>query len=81
MQDAKMVRMANQIADYFAAYPAERAEREVTNHLRAFWEPRMRRQLVEYVQAGGDGLHPLAVKAGRDLADPEEAPSASGTTR
>lgn len=75
-----MVRMANQIADYFRVYPQDRAEREVTGHLRAFWEPRMRRQLVSYVEAGGEGLDPLVLQAASDLAGDAEA-EASASSR
>ncbi len=50
-----MVHMANQIALFFASYPKEEAVASITNHLKMFWEPRMRRQIIEYVAAGGAG--------------------------
>lgn len=71
MQNEKMVHMANQIVAYFNVYPPERARAEVLNHLRSFWEPRMRAQLVEYVSGGGEGLYPLAQWAARRLGAPE----------
>lgn len=42
-----LVQKANQIADFFEAFP-ERGEavEGVFTHLKKFWEPRMRRQLV-----------------------------------
>jgi len=46
-----MVHMANQIALFFAAYPREEAVSGVTDHLKHFWEPRMREQLLDYVEA------------------------------
>ena len=67
MEDEKMVRMANQIAEYFTAYPEDRARGEVAAHLRAFWEPRMRRQLVAYARDGGVGLHPFVAHAATEL--------------
>jgi len=59
MQTEKLVRTANQIASYFAAYPEERARQEVLGHIKAFWDPRMRAELADYAKEGGDGLHPL----------------------
>ncbi len=44
-----MLHMANQIALFFASYPKEEAVAGVTEHLRKFWEPRMRKQITEYV--------------------------------
>jgi formate dehydrogenase subunit delta len=63
MEEANMVHMANQIALFFASYPRDEAVASVTDHLRKFWEPRMRRQIIEYVRHGGGGLHELALEA------------------
>ena len=54
-----MVHMANQIALFFASYPKDEAVAGVTDHLQKFWEPRMRKQITEYVAHGGSGLHEL----------------------
>lgn len=62
-----MVHMANQIAQFFAAYPHDEAVAGVTDHLKKFWEPRMRKQIVEYVAHGGGGLHELALEAVKKL--------------
>ncbi|HEX9808300.1 MAG TPA: formate dehydrogenase subunit delta [Alphaproteobacteria bacterium] len=62
-----IVRMANQIADFFKPYPREQAVRDTAAHLRNFWDPRMRRQLAEHVAAGGDGLSEIALEAARSL--------------
>jgi formate dehydrogenase subunit delta len=36
----------------------------VAQHLRKFWGPRMRRQMLAQVEQGGvEGLHPLVAKA------------------
>jgi len=50
-----LVRMANQIGDFFDAMP-DRAEalEGIVQHLRKFWDPRMRRELLAHVDAGGD---------------------------
>jgi formate dehydrogenase subunit delta len=67
MKPENMVHMANQIALYFASYPKEEAIASIADHLKKFWEPRMRRQIVEYVAEGGKGLHALVPDAVRRL--------------
>jgi len=62
-----MVHMANQIALFFAGYSKEEAVAGVTDHLKKFWEPRMRRQIIQYVASGGEGLHELAREAVKRL--------------
>lgn len=62
-----MVHMANQIALNFAANPREEAIAAVAKHLRDFWEPRMRKQLRDYIARGGGGLHELVIEAGKRL--------------
>jgi formate dehydrogenase subunit delta len=59
MESEQMVHMANQIALFFEGYPKEEAVASVTDHLQKFWEPRMRRQIIEYAASGGAGLHDL----------------------
>ena len=79
MDENKMVRQANQIAEYFKVYPQDRAEQGVLGHISKFWAPRMRDQLVRYSEAGGDGLHPLVEKAALDLRQrPAKAENAKG---
>lgn len=68
MKDQDMVRMANQIATYFAAYPQDEGLKEVHGHIVSFWEPRMRARLRDYVANGGEGLHPLVLAASQQLA-------------
>lgn len=72
MDEQKMVHRANQIADYFQAYPEPRAVQEIQTHIRKFWEPRIRAQLLDY---SGDGLHPLVQKAVEKLRAEAEKPA------
>ena len=58
-----MIHMANQIAQYFAAYPHEEAVAGVADHLKKFWERRMKDQLFQYLNSGGAGLHALVKEA------------------
>jgi formate dehydrogenase subunit delta len=58
MDNQSLVRMANRIGDFFEAMPArDRAMADIADHMRKFWEPRMRRAILEYLDKnGGDGL-------------------------
>lgn len=60
MSPEKLVYMANQIATFFAASAPEQAVVATADHLRKFWEPRMRAAIVAYLDAGGEGLNPTA---------------------
>jgi len=70
MKDQDLIRMANQIAKAFAAYPEEEAITETRTHIKKFWEPRMRRQIIQYAANGGEGLNPVALKAVKELPEP-----------
>jgi formate dehydrogenase subunit delta len=65
MDGRKLVKMANQIAGFFAAEPDPKiAVENVASHLKRFWEPRMRREILAMLDAGGDhGMLPLVVLA------------------
>jgi formate dehydrogenase subunit delta len=73
-----LIKMANEISAYFAAEPdAEQAAKDVAGHLRRYWEPRMRRQIVTYyAERQGAGLTDLARRGVGLLAAAE--PSAAG---
>ncbi|HEX4326828.1 MAG TPA: formate dehydrogenase subunit delta [Burkholderiales bacterium] len=62
-----LVRMANRIGDFFESMP-DRAEAVdgIATHIKKFWEPRMRRHILAYIEAGGSGLHPMVLEAIRD---------------
>lgn len=68
MSAEDLVRMANQIAAFFAAYPEDEAIASTAGHLKSFWEPRMRAAFLAHVNAGGEGLSDIALKAGKALA-------------
>ncbi len=65
-----LIKMTNEIGQYFAAYPDRaQAEREVALHLTRFWDPRMRAQIVAHLRDnGGAGLSDIALVAIRQLA-------------
>ena len=59
----KLVRMANQIAAFFRSYPQDEAVAGIHKHIVAFWTPRMRTQLTEYIEGGAEDLNPLVTAA------------------
>ncbi len=63
MSAEKLVRMANQIAAFFASQPQAGAEAGVADHIRSFWNPLMRRDIYTHLDQGGEGLDPLALGA------------------
>lgn len=65
MDTEKLVKMANQIAQFFEGEPEHAAVLEgITSHLKRFWEPRMRRELLAWIDNhGGEGLRPSVIEA------------------
>ncbi|QAZ43151.1 formate dehydrogenase subunit delta [Mesorhizobium sp. Pch-S] len=74
----KLVRMANQIATFFHSKPREEGIAGVAEHINKFWEPRMRRQMLEMIDAGGKGYDELVLAAAPLIRRPapEERPAA-----
>jgi formate dehydrogenase subunit delta len=61
MNTGRLVTMANDIAAFFAAEPdVESAADQVANHLKKFWEPRMRNEIKRFLAQGGTGLSAVA---------------------
>jgi formate dehydrogenase subunit delta len=54
----RLTAMANQIGAFFRAQGEEAAVAGVEDHLRKFWDPRMRREILAHLEAGGEGLTP-----------------------
>jgi formate dehydrogenase subunit delta len=61
-----LVAMVNEIAAFFAGEDPGKAAESVANHLRRYWDPRMRKQIVAHASAGGEGLSEVA-RAGVEL--------------
>jgi hypothetical protein len=72
MSHEKLVHMANQIAIFFESKPHDEGVDGVAAHINAFWEPRMRRQLFELIDAGGADLRPLLREAAASIRRPAE---------
>ena len=71
-----LVRMANQIADFFKIQSADLAVAGTADHIRKFWDPRMRAMMTQHLDHGGAGLNPFALKATQIVCKP--AASAAG---
>lgn len=64
MHVESLVKMANQIGTFFEAMPDRAAAlAEMAQHIKRFWEPRMRRELLAHVDSGGEGLNLVALEA------------------
>jgi formate dehydrogenase subunit delta len=75
---AHLVKMANDIGDFFASEPdREAAISGIAGHIRRYWEPRMRRQIYAHLAAGGEGLGELARDAVARLAQNDQAAAAA----
>lgn len=69
MDTHNLIKMANNIGAFFKSEPdRELAVKGVEQHIRNFWEPRMRKQIVEYVQQGGNELLDIVSEAVLHLA-------------
>lgn len=71
MDAHKLVKMANDIASFFEAEPDRAVVLEnVAGHLKRFWDPRMRREILRWVdEHHGEGLKDsvrAAIAAHRD---------------
>ncbi len=62
-----LVRMSNQIAANFRHHPPEQAATEVANHIKRFWAPSMRGELLDDTDLAA--LDPLVVEAIRQLGE------------
>ena len=51
----KLVYMANQIGKFFVSQGTDEAVPAIADHLRKFWDPRMRAAVVAHLEAGGAG--------------------------
>lgn len=68
MDAQRLIAMANDIAAFFDAEPdKEIAAEGVRFHMTRFWDPRMRREIIEHVGAGRAGLSPTALAAVKKL--------------
>ena len=63
MSDSKLVYMANQIARNLKSLSEKEALTSTAEHIRLYWTPAMLREIYALMDAGGEGLDPLAKQA------------------
>ena len=67
METGHLVTMANQIGAFYETMPdRKKALDDIADHIRKFWDPRMRRALLACVDAPGapeHGLTPILIEA------------------
>ncbi len=67
MNRPRLIHDANEIAKYFAAYPREEAIAGIADHIRKFWDPRMRSELQSMLAQNEASLNELVKEAGARL--------------
>jgi formate dehydrogenase subunit delta len=76
-----LIKMTNEIGEFFAGVEVndpQAAARDVANHLRRYWAPRMRAQMLKYYEERqGAGLTDLAKNAVGLLYAASKAPAAA----
>lgn len=73
MDEAKLVKMANQIAENLAWGDQAVAVTGVSDHLRRFWSPTMRQEIIACYGRGGSELSEIAALAVARLAEGSES--------
>ena len=66
MAESPQIRMANHIAAHFDHRPPAEAAEELADHIRLFWEERMRADLLAQIADGvdeDDGIDPIVIAA------------------
>ena len=84
-----LIKMTNEIGDFFAGVEVndpQAAARDVANHIKRYWEPRMRAQMLKYYEERqGAGLTDLGKNAvallhAASQAPPGAAPAVASTS-
>jgi len=68
MDNHNLIKMANDIGSFFKSEPDRvLAIQGVEQHIRNFWEPRMRQQIAAYLNGGGAELMDIVAEAVKKL--------------
>lgn len=70
MSPEKLAYMANQIGKFFAHQSPDQAVDSITTHLRQFWDPRMRREILAHCDDPNIRLDPQVRQAIERLREP-----------
>lgn len=68
MDKSNLIKMANDIGSFFKSEPDRTlAIAGIEQHIKNFWEPRMRKEIVEYIENGGTDLMDIVSEAVKKL--------------
>jgi formate dehydrogenase subunit delta len=73
----RLVYMANQIGKFFQSQGHDKTVPGVADHIKKFWDPRMRKQIFAHLDAGGAGLDLDVREALKALRDEIAGPAAN----
>jgi formate dehydrogenase subunit delta len=69
----RLVRMANQIGEFYASMPVREATEGAASHLRLYWTPKMIREIIAFADEGHPGLNAVVSRAIELLKQSESA--------
>jgi len=78
MSCERIIEMINQIDDFFKPYPEKRRIEGIRNHLKTYWDPRMRNQLINLIDSDKILLSPSIVNSVQLLKEEEFKPGYYG---
>jgi formate dehydrogenase subunit delta len=76
-----VIRLGADLVRNFEAVAPDDAAEHVAEHIRRFWEPRMRRELLDHVAAGDPRVGPLLARAAEGLREEAVGPEAAAPAR
>jgi len=59
MSPDRLIYMANQIGKFFNSQGHDKAVPGIAEHIKKFWDPRMRSAILAHLDQGGEGLDPF----------------------
>ena len=65
MSPDKLVYMANQIGKFFASQGPQQAVAGTADHIKKFWDPRMRATILAHLKEGGAGTRSIRARSRR----------------
>jgi formate dehydrogenase subunit delta len=76
MSPDRLIYMANHIGTFFRSQGRDKAVPGIAEHIRKFWDPRMKRAIFAHLDAGGAGLEPDVREAVTSLKQATSLPAA-----
>ncbi|WP_198964283.1 formate dehydrogenase subunit delta [Bradyrhizobium sp. Y36] len=76
MSPDRLIYMANQIGKFFQSQGRGKAVPGIAEHIKKFWDPRMKRAIFAHLDAGGAGLEPDVREALTSLKQATTLPAA-----